>query len=110
MNDNYGINGEGLKKVSLEMINYAQKVKQGFNEIEDVFESSLYTIQGTEKTFLKNYFDTIKTNFSIIYRNLISYANDMNYITSKYQKLDSKSAMIVKKAENKIELPKNIVK
>ena len=110
MNSNIGINETGLKKISLEIINYAERVKKGFNEIEDVFDSSLVTFQGTEKIFLKKYFEDIKTNFSTVYKNILTYSTDMNYIILKYRNLDDKSYNIVKKHQNIIEPPKKIIK
>ena len=110
MNNNIGVNEAGLKNISSEIINCAERVKKGFNDIEDVFDSILATLQGIEKNVLKNYFDTIKTNFSTVYKNLLTYATDMNYVILKYKNLDDKSNDIVRKHQNRIEPPKKIIK
>ena len=72
-----GINTEKISALCLEIQDYADKIKNILNQIEDVVDNLEPNFQGDGTKEFKNKFENLKEYFPIIYENITSYIDDL---------------------------------
>ena len=99
-----GINTEKISALCHEIQDYADKIKNILNQIEDVVDNLEPNFQGDGTKEFKNKFENLKEYFPIIYENITSYIDDFNALSSKYSTNDIEISNVLKiNAENTIE-------
>lgn len=84
-----GVNEEKLDKLVIEIYDYADKIKSILNEVDDLVTSTNNFFICDSGTEFRNKFNTLKTNFSNVNGNIISYAEDLVNAKISFQKIDS---------------------
>ena len=98
--DTKGINDYNIKKACLEIQDYANKLKNTLNEIDNKFDSLSISFQGSCFDEYKNKFLDLKESFPVIYNNISSYIDDFNALILRYENFTEKlSIQINKNAE-----------
>ena len=95
-----GINVDSIDKLILDIYNYAEKVTGTLNQISDLIEQTKTYCLCDEINDLRNKFESFKTNFPIINKNIISYADDFIKLKNRYQTVDERLTESVKKYIN----------
>ena len=72
-----GINIDSIDKLILDIYNYAERVNKTLNQITDVVDQTknFYDCEAAQN--YRNKFNSFKTNFNVINKNLNSYAEDL---------------------------------
>lgn len=97
-----GINEEKLDKLVIEIYDYADKIKLLLNEVDDlVAETNNFYICDNGNDF-RNKFNTLKTNFTIVNGNIISYAEDLVNAKISFQKIDSDMSIKTREEAKKV--------
>lgn len=93
-----GINIDSIDKLILDIYNYAERVNKTLNQITDVVDQTknFYDCEAAQN--YRNKFNSFKTNFNVINKNLNSYAEDLIKLKNKYQNVDSNITDTIKKA------------
>lgn len=93
-----GINIDSIDKLILDIYNYAERVNKTLNQIMDVVDQTknFYDCEAAQN--YRNKFNSFKTNFNVINKNLNSYAEDLIKLKNKYQNVDSNITDTIKKA------------
>lgn len=99
---NTGINTDKISSLCLEIQDYADKMKNVLNQIEDVVDNLDTSFQGDGALEFKNKFLNLKEYYPIIYENITSYIDEFNMLTSKYNNNDIDVSNLVKNNIKKI--------
>lgn len=99
---NTGINTDKISSLCLEIQDYADKIKNVLNQIEDVVDNLDTNFQGDGALEFKNKFLNLRDYYPIIYENITSYIDDFNTLVSKYKNNDIDVSNLVKKSTEKI--------
>ena len=82
-NSTIGINFEKLDTVGRDIIEYAEKINRVLNDISEVNEKILKVLSYDDISKLKEKYELIKLNYSVIVDNILSYNNDFSNIKKK---------------------------
>lgn len=98
-----GINIDSVDKLILDIYNYAERVNKTLNQISNVVDQtkSFYVCDAADN--YRNKFNSFRTNFSIVNKNLISYAEDLIKLKNRYQNISDDMTQIVRKQIANIE-------
>ncbi len=97
-----GVNEEKLDKLVIEIYDYADKIKLILNEVDDLVASTNNFFICDSGTDFRNKFNTLKTNFSIVNGNIISYAEDLVNAKISFQKIDSDMSIKTREEAKKV--------
>ena len=102
-----GINLDSVDKLILDIYTYAEKVNKTLNHISDVVDQTknFYACEAADN--YRNKFNSFKTNFKVVNKNLISYAEDLIKLKNRYQNMSDDMTQTIKKAIANIEAPNN---
>lgn len=101
-NDVLGINEDNLKKMVLEIYDYAEKINSILNTIDDLMldTSQNFEIEGNKDLYSK--FDLVKTNFLTIKDNINSYGETLLNAEQQYHLIEADITITTKKASMEI--------
>jgi len=102
-----GINLDSIDKLILDIYNYAERVNKTLNQISDVVDQTknFYACESADN--YRNKFNSFRTNFKVVNKNLISYAEDLIKLKNRYQNMSDEMTQTIKKAIANIEVPNN---
>ncbi len=103
MQNNIGINNDGIDKIALDIYGYAERISKTLNQIIDVIDRTKEFYICEEATNYRNKFENFKTNFNIINKNIISYADDFIKLKSRFEGINSDMSFYIKQSTGKIE-------
>lgn len=102
-----GINLDSVDKLILDIYNYAERVNKTLNQISDVVDQTktFYVCDAADN--YRNKFNSFRTNFNVVNKNLVSYAEDLIKLKNRYQNMSDEITQTINKAIAKIEVPNN---
>ena len=104
MDEIVGINTEAIRKLSLDIQDYSDKIKNTLNQISDVWNDAKLSFEGYEKDIFNKKMSDMENYFDIIYNNFNSYIDELNILVSKYKTFDQDLSIQVKiNAKNTLE-------
>ena len=83
-----GINEDELSSLSLEVIDYADRISEIFDKIDSCMEKLPMHYQGQPCSELVNFYNELTPFYSIIKDNIISYSDDFIELIKKMQDND----------------------
>ena len=98
-----GINIDSIDKLILDIYNYAERINKTLNQISDVVDQTNTFYQCDVATEYRNKFNSFRTNFAIIDKNIKSYADDLIKLKNRYQNVDKNITDSIKRAMNSLE-------
>ena len=102
-----GINLDSIDKLILDIYNYAERVNKTLNQISDVVDQTKNFYAWESADNYRNKFNSFRTNFKVVNKNLISYAEDLIKLKNRYQNMSDEMTQTIKKAIANIEVPNN---
>ncbi len=85
MNVVAGINEDELGKLCVEILDYSDRISEIFDKVDSCMESLPNHYQGLPCVELLNYYNDLKTYYSTIKNNIISYSDDLITLIKKMQ-------------------------
>lgn len=99
--DNYdvvGINDAKIDSLVLNIYDYAQRIKDILNNVDDlIYETAAY-YNCEEAVKFRNDFESVKDNFSVVTENILSYGDELVRVKNQIYMKDSELASSIKKA------------
>ncbi|MCI8588610.1 MAG: hypothetical protein HFG40_03055 [Bacilli bacterium] len=94
MNGNYnygqtsvsGINAQGLRKLSLDMITYEEDFQKIFSELQNIMNQTKAIFDGEAGNQYRKNFDNFSTNFKVITNSMKNYSEDFISVIKQYEK------------------------
>lgn len=83
-----GINEEDLSSLSLEVLDYADRISEILNKIDDRMDKLNHYYQGLPATNIINFYNELKPYYATIKENIISYSDDLMELIRKMQDND----------------------
>lgn len=102
-----GINLDSIDKLILDIYNYAERANKTLNQIADVVDQTKTFYNCDEADNYRNKFNSFRTNFKVVNKNLVSYAEDLIKIKNRYQNVSDEMTQTINKAIANIEVPNN---
>lgn len=101
--DLMGINEERIKKMVLNIYDYAEQINTILNSIDDAISeaSKCLIIDGNE--ILQKNFSSVKNNFVYVKSNILSYADELLKAESDYLRTSEEIAIDLRKAAENID-------
>lgn len=93
-----GINVDTIDKLILDIYNYAEKINKTLNQISEVVDQTKTFYECDTANNYRNKFNSFRTNFVVIDKNLKSYAEDLIKLKNKYQRIDDNLTESIKRA------------
>lgn len=100
-----GINLDSVDKLILDIYNYADRVSKTLNQIADVVDDTKKFYDCDAADEYRKKFNSFRTNFKVVNKNLVSYANDLIKLKNRYQNMSDDMTQSIKKAIANIEVP-----
>lgn len=101
MMNNYdvvGINDAKIDGLVLNIYDYAQRIKDILNNVDDlIYETNNY-YNCEEAVKFRNNFESIKDNFAVVTENILSYGDELVRVKNQIYTKDSELASSIKKA------------
>lgn len=97
MNDNYnygrndisGINAQGLRKLSLDMITYEEDFQKIFFELQNIINQTKEIFDGEAGNQFRKNFDNFSANFKVITNSMKNYSEDFITVIRQYEKYEA---------------------
>lgn len=94
MNGNYnyertdvsGINAQGLRKLSLDMITYEEEFQKIFLELQNMVNQTKIIFDGEAANQFRKNFDDFSTNFKVVTNSMKNYSEDFLTVIKQYEK------------------------
>ncbi len=83
-----GINEDELSLLSLEILDYSDRITEIFDKIDSCMDRLPNYYQGTPCVALMNYYKQLTTYYSIIRDNIVTYSDDLIALIKKMQEND----------------------
>lgn len=99
-----GINEDTINKLILDIYDYAEKISQTLDQVTNEVTLTKSFYKSSAASAYRNDFNNFKTNFSIINKNIISYAEDLTKLKNRYKRIDQNMSATIKKTTNNIEV------
>lgn len=98
-----GINIDSVDKLILDIYNYAERINKTLNQISNVVDQtkSFYACDAADN--YRNKFNSFRTNFNVVNKNVISYAEDLIKLKNKYQNIDDNMTQTIKRAISRVD-------
>lgn len=93
-----GINIDSIDKLILDIYNYAERINKTLNQISNVVDQTKSFYECDAANAYRRKFNSFRTNFSVIDKNLKSYADDLIKLKNRYQNVDRNITDTIKKA------------
>lgn len=102
-----GVNLDSVDKLILDIYNYAERVNKTLNQISDVVDQTknFYACEVADN--YRNKFNSFRTNFKVVNKNLVSYAEDLIKLKNRYQNISDDMTQSIKRAIANIEVSNN---
>lgn len=83
-----GINEDDLVSLSLEILDYSDRISELFDRIDDCMEKLPVHYNGLSSSKLVNYYKDLKPCYYVIKQNIISYSDDLIELIKKMKEND----------------------
>lgn len=97
-----GISNEGIDKVMLDLLDYADKSNKTLNQIDDLIDETKNYFACESGEIFREQFEMLKTGFRTIHTNLISYHNDLMRVKQNYQLRQETGVEILRAGEKSV--------
>ena len=91
-----GINAEGLDRVCLEILDYAEQINNRLLAIEDVIYHSANALDCDEATEFRNKFSNLSSNFQVVNQMLQNYTNELQRVKHNTETLSEDLSVSIK--------------
>lgn len=102
-----GINIDSVDKLILDIYNYAERINKTLNQISNVVDQTRNFYVCDAANNYRNRFNSFRTNFNVVNKNVISYAEDLIKLKNRYQNIDDNMTQSIKKAISNVDSPDN---
>ncbi len=107
---NLAINSEGLEKLALDFMTSADNLSILFDKLDEKFETLESYLECDALEVIKEKYQSLKDNYSIIKKNAISYSDDMSILNRKMAEGDRELTNIANQGKGTVEDMKSKVK
>lgn len=83
-----GINEESLSSLSLEVLDYSDRISEIFDKLDSCMEKLPDYYQGEACTSIINLYNNLRVNYSFVKSNIISYSDDLMALIRKMKESD----------------------
>lgn len=89
MNVVAGINEDELSALSLEILDYSDRISEIFDKMDSCMDKLPNYYQGSPCLDLLNYYNELKPYYSVIKNNIVSYSDDLIELIKKMKENDN---------------------
>lgn len=104
MNDVSGINEEKLESLILDIYDYADKVNQILNNIDELILKSNNYFKSDSSDCVRNRYQQLTFNYTTLKQNMLNCANDLVKVKYRYQNMDSDIKQVALKGISNIDI------
>lgn len=98
-----GINIDSVDKLILDIYNYAERINKTLNQISNVVDQTRNFYVCDAANNYRNRFNSFRTNFNVVNKNVISYAEDLIKLKNRYQNIDDNMTQTIKRAISRVD-------
>lgn len=104
MNNTSGINDEKLDSLVLDIYDYADRINQILNNIDELISMSNEYFKCESADQLKKRYQELELSFPVLKQNILNCANDLVKAKYSYQDIDSNVKQVVLQGISKIDI------
>lgn len=97
-----GVSNEGIDKLMLDVIDYADKMNKVLNQIADLINDTEVYFSCESGDKFRDQFNMLKVSNPIINKNILSYNDDYMNVKKNYQERANKSVEILNAGEQDV--------
>ena len=102
-----GVNEQKLATLIAKIQDDLEKLEKRFNQLETVIDSTKTFFKSDSASRYRNSYESMKYNFSIVKKNILSYTNDLTKVKNSYKKFETEAAATVNAYAREKESQKN---
>lgn len=90
-----GINEDALGELSINILDFSDRISEIFEKIDNQMNSLSTCYQGESYDNLMNYYNNFRKNYQIIKENIVSYSDDLTTLLHHQKENDAYFASII---------------